>query len=127
MANETTSDKGMKKLHSRAAFVRWEKGVHVRGEILRKSIRPSRNPRYADEKIVQVMLSAPVTFKKKTKDSKGNEKVVTAEVAANSPVNIVMKGDCSAVYDLPDGTVIDVLCGGKNAEGYWDFEVSYSE
>lgn len=126
-----TETKKAKKLHSRAAFVQWDKGVRVKGEILRKSIKPSRNPKFSDQKIVQVMLSEPCKFAKKAKDKDGNTKTVKVEVAANHPVNVTLKGDCNAVFELPDGTLVDITCNGKEAgsdgQQYWAFDVEYED
>lgn len=124
-----TETKTTKKLHSRAAFVQWEKGVRVKGEILRKKLEPSRNPRYEAQKVVQVMLAEPCKYQKKGKDKDG--KPVRVEVAAGSPVNITLKGDCSGIFDLADGTRIDVTCHGKeqgtDGQSYWRFDVEYEE
>lgn len=122
MATTTESKtRNLKKVHSRVPFVKWEKGVSVKGVIERGMVKPGR---FGDQQVLQIILEEPCKFKRKDKD--GNLKEV--KVVEGAPVNIVVKGGCAGLWDLPAGTYVEVTCTGKelmsNGSEAWAFDVA---
>jgi hypothetical protein len=125
MSQQTTMEtktRNLKKMHSRVPYVKWEKGVSVKGTIERGIIKAGR---FGNQQILQVILEEGCKFKRR--DKEGSMKEV--KVPEGAPVNIELKGGCAGLWDLPPGTYIEVVCLGKeatsNGSEAWAFDVAY--
>lgn len=120
MATEQTATRKLKKVYSRVPFVRWDKGVTVKGRIERGMVKPGR---FGEQRIMQIVLEEACTFTDSSKKS--------VTIPSGCPVNITVKGGCSGLWDLAIGTYVEVECLGKepasNGSEAWAFDVACEE